>query len=209
MLPVHCLQQFELPNSPEFVLGDLILAEKGFTVHDQLPSGVHLSLPPFLKNKTQFYHTRGKNVIQNWLHHLLYVITSHVNINIMSSSACCHNNSCERFQWHCLIWDELILTSNCIWNIRMWFNSMIDLAVISSFIRTEIWSLKLIYRPRVEMLTEIKFKSFCVTICFTKNSVICHHCIRCTTVLTRTRHSFSWKYQINWQEIEIDLLYTE
>ena len=34
--------------------GDLILADKGFTVHDQLPSGVHLNLPPFLAGKKKF-----------------------------------------------------------------------------------------------------------------------------------------------------------
>jgi len=38
----------------KFVPGDLILADKGFTVYDQLPPSVHLNLPPFLKNKTQF-----------------------------------------------------------------------------------------------------------------------------------------------------------
>jgi hypothetical protein len=28
--------------------GDLILADKGFTIHDMLPSGVYLNIPPFL-----------------------------------------------------------------------------------------------------------------------------------------------------------------
>lgn len=34
--------------------GDLILADKGFPIYDQLPPGVHLNLPPFLTAKSQF-----------------------------------------------------------------------------------------------------------------------------------------------------------
>ena len=34
--------------------GDLILADKGFTIHDLLPSGVHLNIPPFLRDKGQY-----------------------------------------------------------------------------------------------------------------------------------------------------------
>jgi hypothetical protein len=37
-----------------FVPGDLILADKGFTIHSLLPSGVHLNIPPFLRGKAQF-----------------------------------------------------------------------------------------------------------------------------------------------------------
>ena len=37
-----------------FVPGDLILADKGFTIYDQLPAGVHLNIPPFLTKKTHF-----------------------------------------------------------------------------------------------------------------------------------------------------------
>ena len=37
-----------------FVPGDLILADKGFTIYDQLPSGVSLNIPPFLVGKTHF-----------------------------------------------------------------------------------------------------------------------------------------------------------
>ena len=37
-----------------FVAGDLILADKGFTMHSQLPSGVHLNIPPFLSGKSAF-----------------------------------------------------------------------------------------------------------------------------------------------------------
>ena len=44
----------------KFAAGDLILADKGFTVHEQLPPGVHLNLPPFLKNKTQFTTQEAK-----------------------------------------------------------------------------------------------------------------------------------------------------
>lgn len=36
------------------VPGDLILADKGFNIHDQMPSGVQLNIPPFLINKTRF-----------------------------------------------------------------------------------------------------------------------------------------------------------
>ena len=44
----HCqiLQQFEA--------GDLILADKGFTIYDKLPCGVSLNIPPFLAGKTHF-----------------------------------------------------------------------------------------------------------------------------------------------------------
>ena len=38
----------------QFEAGDLILADKGFTIHDQLPQGVHLNIPPFLTSKAQF-----------------------------------------------------------------------------------------------------------------------------------------------------------
>ena len=34
--------------------GDLILADKGFTIHRLLPPGVSLNIPPFLTNKSQF-----------------------------------------------------------------------------------------------------------------------------------------------------------
>ena len=34
--------------------GDLILADKGFTIHSLLVQGVSLNIPPFLRNKTQF-----------------------------------------------------------------------------------------------------------------------------------------------------------
>ena len=38
----------------EFVPGDLILADKGFTIYDLLPTGVYLNIPPFLSKKTCF-----------------------------------------------------------------------------------------------------------------------------------------------------------
>jgi AraC-like DNA-binding protein len=38
----------------KFSPGDLILADKGFTIHDQLPAGVHVNLPPFLAAKSKF-----------------------------------------------------------------------------------------------------------------------------------------------------------
>jgi len=44
----------------KFVPGDVILADKGFTVHDQLPSGVHLNLLPFLTDKKQFTAQEAK-----------------------------------------------------------------------------------------------------------------------------------------------------
>ncbi|XP_062592015.1 uncharacterized protein LOC134253508 [Saccostrea cucullata] len=34
--------------------GDMILADKGFTIHSLLPAGVHLNIPPFLKDKGQY-----------------------------------------------------------------------------------------------------------------------------------------------------------
>ncbi|XP_033744337.1 uncharacterized protein LOC117330224 [Pecten maximus] len=34
--------------------GDLILSDKGFTIHPLLPPGVHLNIPPFLKDKGQY-----------------------------------------------------------------------------------------------------------------------------------------------------------
>lgn len=36
------------------VPGDLILADKGFNIHDRMPSGVQLNIPPLLINKTRF-----------------------------------------------------------------------------------------------------------------------------------------------------------
>ena len=34
--------------------GDMILADKGFTIHSLLPQGVHLNIPPFLNDKGQY-----------------------------------------------------------------------------------------------------------------------------------------------------------
>lgn len=34
--------------------GDMILADKGFTIHKLLPQGVHLNIPPFLLSKSQY-----------------------------------------------------------------------------------------------------------------------------------------------------------
>ena len=44
----------------KFVPGDLILADKGFTIHNQLPAGVHLNIPPFLVGKTHFTAREGQ-----------------------------------------------------------------------------------------------------------------------------------------------------
>ena len=38
----------------QFVPGDLILADKGFTIFDKLPAGVSLNIPPFLRAKSYF-----------------------------------------------------------------------------------------------------------------------------------------------------------
>lgn len=35
--------------------GDLILADKGFTIHDQIPQGVWLTMPSFLSTRGQFF----------------------------------------------------------------------------------------------------------------------------------------------------------
>jgi len=43
-----------------FQSGDLILADKGFTVHEQLPTGVNLNLPPFLAAKSKFTTEEAK-----------------------------------------------------------------------------------------------------------------------------------------------------
>lgn len=40
--------------------GDLILADKGFTIHDILPPGVHLNLPPFLYGKPKCQFTEAE-----------------------------------------------------------------------------------------------------------------------------------------------------
>lgn len=37
-----------------FKAGDLILADKGFIIHDQLPQGVCLNIPSFLSTRGQF-----------------------------------------------------------------------------------------------------------------------------------------------------------
>ena len=37
-----------------FVAGDLILADKGFTIFEKLPAGVSLNIPPFLRGKSHF-----------------------------------------------------------------------------------------------------------------------------------------------------------
>ena len=37
-----------------FQAGDLLLADKGFVIHDLLPKNVFLNLPAFLSSKTQF-----------------------------------------------------------------------------------------------------------------------------------------------------------
>lgn len=38
----------------ELKQGDMILADKVFTIHSILPAGVHLNIPLFLKNKGQY-----------------------------------------------------------------------------------------------------------------------------------------------------------
>lgn len=38
----------------QFVPGDLILADKGFTIHRLLPQGVNVNIPPFLTGKSHF-----------------------------------------------------------------------------------------------------------------------------------------------------------
>ncbi|XP_046570173.1 uncharacterized protein LOC124278515 isoform X2 [Haliotis rubra] len=43
-----------------FKPGDLILADKGFTIHEMLPPGVSLNIPPFLSGKSVFTKEEGK-----------------------------------------------------------------------------------------------------------------------------------------------------
>jgi hypothetical protein len=41
-------------------VGDLILADKGFTIHSLLPEGVHINIPPFLRGKSQFTYEEAQ-----------------------------------------------------------------------------------------------------------------------------------------------------
>ena len=43
-----------------FVAGDLILADKGFTIYALLPDGVNLNIPPFSRGKAQFTIEEGE-----------------------------------------------------------------------------------------------------------------------------------------------------
>ncbi len=43
-----------------FVPGDLVLADEGFTIHSLLPNGVNLNIPPFLRGKSQFTREEGE-----------------------------------------------------------------------------------------------------------------------------------------------------
>ena len=43
-----------------FAAGDLILADKGFTIYALLPDGVNLNIPPFLRGKAQFTKEEGE-----------------------------------------------------------------------------------------------------------------------------------------------------
>ena len=42
--------------------GDLILADKGFTIHDILPQGSHLNLPPFLSGKQKMQFSKEESI---------------------------------------------------------------------------------------------------------------------------------------------------
>lgn len=44
----------------KLIPGDLVLADKGFTIHSLLPQGVSLNIPPFLKGKSQFTTREAK-----------------------------------------------------------------------------------------------------------------------------------------------------
>ena len=39
---------------PLLQAGDLILADKGFVIHDLLPKSIYLNMPAFLSGKKQF-----------------------------------------------------------------------------------------------------------------------------------------------------------
>ena len=45
---------FDLGHYSSLQAGDLILADKGFMIHDLVPKDVFLNLPPFLARKSQF-----------------------------------------------------------------------------------------------------------------------------------------------------------
>lgn len=42
--------------------GDLILADKGFTIHDIIPQGIHLNLPPFLSGKRKMQFSKEESI---------------------------------------------------------------------------------------------------------------------------------------------------
>lgn len=42
--------------------GDLILADKGFTIHDIIPQGIHLNLPPFLSGKEKMQFSKEESI---------------------------------------------------------------------------------------------------------------------------------------------------
>ena len=49
----------------KFKPGALILADKGFTIHNQLPQGVCLNIPAFLSSKWAVYAERSGTVLQD------------------------------------------------------------------------------------------------------------------------------------------------
>lgn len=55
---VAIVQQSKLLD--ELVPGDLILADKGFTLYQKLPPGVNLNIPPFLAGKSKFTKEEAK-----------------------------------------------------------------------------------------------------------------------------------------------------
>ena len=76
--------------------GDLILADKGFNIHDKMPSGVQLNIPPFLVNKTHFTHSEADlcyKIARNTIHvervnerFKNYQILNHIPANYRSLS---------------------------------------------------------------------------------------------------------------------------
>lgn len=48
----------------KLIPGDLIIADKGFTIYDQLPAGVSLNIPPFLTGKSQFTQSEANIAVK-------------------------------------------------------------------------------------------------------------------------------------------------
>ena len=60
--------------------GYLILADTGFTIHDIIPQGMHVNLPPFLSGKQKCNFLRRRAYIQGTLHLQGYMVKEPMNV---------------------------------------------------------------------------------------------------------------------------------